>query len=133
MVNEVSKLMNGEEEEYDWHKDPSAARRVYYWYEEKNGPGSYEGMVCYVLSKDGVIVQTPLFYLALVHEGDDTLEVILGYGDMEEIKKFAEYYCETHGITKLKWSREVVGKRKGDKIYPAKSFYGKLRTDKQRG
>ncbi len=105
-----------------------ATSEVYEWYEGRSGTGSYEKMLSYVLGNGGTVINDPEFFVAVVPGGGEVLDVILAYGDMEGIKRYAEYFCETRGYTKLRWSREVAGKHKSEHIYKAKSFYGKLRT-----
>lgn len=116
--------------DYDWHTDKNAARRAYYWYEEHSGEGGYERMIAWVLGRNGTIIQDERFFIAVAPYDEETMDVVFAYGEMDDMKRFAQYYCETYGYNKLRWTREIAGKHKSNKTYLARDFYGKLRTNK---
>lgn len=88
--------------------------------------GGYVTLVQQILDAGGVLIQEPAAFLACLIGGEEC-HVIFGCGDVTRMMQFAAACAPVYGYTRVRWEREICGKRKTSKVYTIEQLrrYGK--------
>lgn len=87
-----------------------------YAFLEARYTGGYSQLVQDVLNAEGVLIQEPRAFIAAVVQGE-VAHVIFACGDLPRVMRHAVALAPVFGFSRVRWERELCGKRKGCKVY----------------
>lgn len=93
-----------------------SACEMAYEYLNARYTGGYVQLVQDILDAGGVLMQDPSAFLAAVMRGEECY-VVFGCGDVERMMQLAAACAPVYGYTRVRWERQICGKRRTSKIY----------------
>lgn len=76
---------------------------------EAHREGGYTGLICEIFEADGVIVQTPEFFLAFIVRSR-VAHIVFACGSVRRMLEWAHANAGFFAADAVEWTREIVGK-----------------------